>query len=76
MIHADDLRERALRLPIKERAALAAELLASLDGEPEADVDAAWAAEVEQRARRLLSGEDPGHSWEDVRARLKAEFGG
>lgn len=75
MIHADELREHALQLPIKDRAALAADLLASLDGEPEADVEAAWAEEVERRARRLLSGEDPGHPWEDVRARLRAEFG-
>ncbi|MCO5168866.1 MAG: addiction module protein [Planctomycetes bacterium] len=74
MIHADDLRERALRLPIKERAALAADLLASLDGEPEGEVEAAWAAEVERRAHKLLSGEDPGHAWDDVRARLRAEF--
>ena len=75
MIHADDLREQALQLPIEDRAALAADLLASLDGEPEADVEAAWAKEVERRVRRLLSGEDPGHAWEDVRARLRAEFG-
>jgi len=75
MIHADELRDQALQLPIKDRAALAADLLASLDGEPEADVEAAWAEEVEQRARRLLSGEDPGHAWEDVRARLRTEFG-
>jgi putative addiction module component (TIGR02574 family) len=74
MIHADDLRKRALELPIKERAALAADLLASLDGEPAADVEAAWAAEVERRARALLSGEDPGEAWEDVRAELRDEF--
>ena len=74
MIHADELREHALRLPLEDRAALAAELLASLDGESEVEVEAAWAAEVERRARRLQSGEDPGQSWEDVRDRLRAEF--
>lgn len=75
MIPADQLREQALQLPIKDRAALAADLLASLDGEPEPDVEAAWAEEIERRARRLLSGDDPGQPWEDVRARLLAEFG-
>lgn len=70
----DALRKQVLGLPISERAALAADLLASLDGVPEAEVEAAWAAEIESRARRLLSGEDPGHAWEDVRARLRAEF--
>ena len=43
----------ALRLTVKERAELAAELLASLDGEPDEDVEAAWAAEIERRVRRL-----------------------
>lgn len=75
MTPTEQLREQALQLPIHERAALAAELLASLDGEPEPDVEAAWAEEVERRARRLLSGEDPGHARDDVRARLSAEFG-
>lgn len=46
----------ALRLSIEERAELAAELLASLDGEPDADVEAAWAAEIDRRVRRLDQG--------------------
>ncbi len=65
---------KALGLPLDERAAVAAELLASLDGEPAEDVDAAWATEIERRARRLLSGEDSGESWTDVRAELWGEF--
>ena len=40
----------AMNLPVSERAELAADLLASLDGEPEADVEAAWASEIERRA--------------------------
>lgn len=62
-------------MPLDERAAVAAELLASLDGEPADQVDAAWAAEIERRARRLLSGEDPGEDWTEVRAELWGEFG-
>ena len=69
------LLDQALKLPPEERAALASELIASLDGAADQDVDAAWAEEAERRARKMLSGEDPGHAWEDVCARLMAEFG-
>jgi len=59
----------AMELPLSERAELAADLLASLDGEPEADVEAAWAAEVERRARE--SGDDD-VPWESVSAEMLA----
>ncbi|HLT35814.1 MAG TPA: addiction module protein [Enhygromyxa sp.] len=61
----------ALQLPIDERAELAAELLASLDGEPDADVDAAWVAEIERRARRVLEQGSRGRTWEEVREELR-----
>lgn len=73
--HAERLLNDALGLPPAERATLAAALLASLDGEPEEKgVDEAWAKEIERRARRLLSGEDPGEPWDKVRADLWREF--
>jgi hypothetical protein len=57
----------------EERADVAAELLASLD-EPEAAdaaaVQAAWATEIERRARRVLARESAGERWEDVRDRV------
>jgi putative addiction module component (TIGR02574 family) len=59
--------DEALQLDLSERAELAAELLASLDGEPEAEVEAAWAAEIERRASRARSGEDPGRPWAEAR---------
>lgn len=49
-----------LELPAEERAAVATELLASLDGtEPTdvRDIEAAWAEEIERRAGRVLSGD-------------------
>jgi len=50
------------QLPAKERADVAAELLASLD-ETETDdpreVERSWAEEIERRARRALAGETP-----------------
>ncbi|MBL4846750.1 MAG: addiction module protein [Planctomycetes bacterium] len=72
---AQHVLDEALKLTAEERGALAHDLLVSLDGKPDQDVDAAWAAEAERRARKLLSGEDPGHAWDEVCARLQAEFG-
>jgi putative addiction module component (TIGR02574 family) len=66
--------QEALRLPPKERADVAAELLDSLESEPterREDVEMAWADEIERRARRVISGEATGSSWEEVRERLE-----
>jgi putative addiction module component (TIGR02574 family) len=74
---AQELLKEALTLPVGERADVAAELLASLDDaetENPAEVEAAWAAEIERRARRVMSGESAGVPWEDVRRRAEAEL--
>ncbi|MCA9561380.1 MAG: addiction module protein [Myxococcales bacterium] len=60
------LLEEALNLPIHERAVVAAELLASLDGEPDVDVEAAWADEIERRIRRVRAGQGEFQSWDEV----------
>ncbi len=57
----DDILSNAMRLSAAERAELAAELLASLDGEPEADVEAAWAAEIQRRVESVRSGTAKGN---------------
>lgn len=61
----------ALRLTVDERAERAAELLASLDGEPDADVEATWAAEIERRAPRVMQEGSRGRTWEQVRDDLR-----
>ena len=74
---AQELLRDAMALPVKERADLAAELLASLDdaaAEDSAEVEAAWAAEIERRARRVMTGETAGIPWEDVRRRAEADL--
>jgi putative addiction module component (TIGR02574 family) len=74
---AQDVLRDALALPLDERADVAAELLASLDdvaAERPADVEAAWAAEIERRARRALANESGGLAWDDVRRRAEAEL--
>jgi hypothetical protein len=55
---AQQVLREALELPVEERADVAAELLASLDEaptQPAAEVEAAWAREIERRARRVMS---------------------
>lgn len=67
--------EEALALPESERAHVAAALIASLDEGDDPDAAAAWTAELERRARRVLSGESQGIPWEDVRARILERLG-
>jgi hypothetical protein len=43
-----------------------------VDGEPDADSEDAWAAEIERRAARALAGESHGKEWATVRAELEA----
>lgn len=69
------LLHEALKLSVDDRAELTAELLASLDeADDSEDVEAAWAAEIERRARRVLAEETSGTPWEEVRARLGRDF--
>jgi putative addiction module component (TIGR02574 family) len=74
---ATQLLRDVLELPTDERAAVVTELLASLDdAEPLAgrDMEAAWAEEIERRARRVLSGESAGTPWEEVRHSIEANL--
>lgn len=64
------LLEEAMTLPVSDRAELAADLLASLDGAPDADVEAAWDAEIARRAQHAIANPDDDVSWESVRAEL------
>lgn len=72
---AKKLLSQAMRLPLDERAELAADLLASIDGEPDKDADAAWAAEIERRAARALAGKSEGRPWRDALDHLGPERG-
>lgn len=68
------LLQEALKLPRRERADVAAELLASLDDELTDDpqeLEKVWAAEIERRARRALAGESAGVPWREVKRRAE-----
>jgi putative addiction module component (TIGR02574 family) len=76
MAEVREVLNEALKLGPDDRASVAAELLESLEAAPEeaAAVEAAWATEIERRARRVLSGESNGTPWDDVRRRVEANL--
>jgi putative addiction module component (TIGR02574 family) len=51
-----ELSQRALKLAPEDRVRLAEELLASLGGDLEPEVDAAWDAELRKRVAEVESG--------------------
>jgi putative addiction module component (TIGR02574 family) len=67
-ISAEALLDSALKLPSEDRARIAAELIASLDGTPEEGVETAWDAEVERRIAQVDRGEVQLSDWNDVKA--------
>jgi putative addiction module component (TIGR02574 family) len=68
----DSLLEAALKLPEKERARVAKELIASLDEQWEDGVDEAWAAEVERRRVAVAQGRERLVPWEQVKDEVRA----
>lgn len=63
----------ALALREEDRAALAAQLLASLDSpavDDPATIGAVWASELDRRAAQVLSGEAATVDWATVRDRV------
>ena len=67
-----ELLGEALKLPRPQRAEVALRLIASLDDPPEADVEAAWGAEVGERMGEIDEGRAGLEDWESVLARLRA----
>ena len=65
----------ALRLSDEERAALAGELIRSLDSEIDADAEAAWSAEIGARFDRVDAGTAKTISWAEARRRIHAAAG-
>jgi putative addiction module component (TIGR02574 family) len=63
----------ALRLGPDERAEVAAEVLASLDGPADADAEAAWEQEISRRIRAIDAGTIELESWDDVKRRIEKE---
>jgi len=65
----------ALRLSEEERAALAGELIQSLETEVDADAEAEWSQEIRTRLDRLGRGEAITIPWSEARRRIHAAAG-
>jgi hypothetical protein len=75
---ARDILKEALRLPIDDRADVAAELLRSLDEAestlaPE-EVQRRWTDEIARRASRALRGESVGRDADEVLASIESKL--
>jgi putative addiction module component (TIGR02574 family) len=66
------LLDEALRLPDEERAALAGELIQSLDHDVDADAEAAWSVEIRSRIDQVDAGSANAVSWAEARRRIHA----
>ena len=67
----------ALALSEQERAEIAARLIESLDAgsaEEAAEVEAAWAAEIERRCDALDAGTTGTSSWDELRRQIKTKI--
>ena len=69
------LPDAALQLSREERAALAGELIQSLDTEVDADAEAAWSAEIHARLARVDAGLAKTVPWSEARRRIHAAAG-
>ena len=65
----------ALRLPEDERAALAGELLDSLESNVDPDAEAAWAVEIRARVSEIEAGRAKTVPWSEARRRIHAAAG-
>jgi putative addiction module component (TIGR02574 family) len=61
-----------MELPLDERAKIAAELLESLQGS-QADVEQAWAEEIQKRVAAARAGELEATDWRTVLDRVERE---
>lgn len=67
---AAEVLEAGLALPEDQRAPVAEKLLASLDGEVDADAESEWATEIERRLARIEAGQTKSVSMNESLARL------
>lgn len=74
--NANTVLREALALPADQRARVAADLIASLDDEQRdlPDVESAWAAEFERRARQALRYPGSGEDWDATRDRIASRL--
>lgn len=74
---ANEILRGALTLNDADRAEIAARLLESLDDPADAspaEIEQAWAAEIERRCAALDSGETTTSDWDEVQQKIEREI--
>ena len=71
---AQKVLDEALDLSDEERAEVALELVASLDGPEDPGAEAAWVSEVERRAHRVHADPEGGQDWQAARAEIESKL--
>jgi putative addiction module component (TIGR02574 family) len=69
----EQIEQELLKLPLAERARLVRRLIASLD--EDAEIEAAWIAEVRERDEEFVSGAVEGIPLEDALTSIRTRFG-
>ena len=69
-----EVANKALDLPLEERAELAHELIVSLDDAIDKEVETAWDAEIERRVKEIKSGKAKGRPAEEILAEIRAQY--
>ena len=69
-VDAEEILNAALKLKDKEKAAIAASLLESLDPLADDDVESAWQAEIQKRLHEIETGTVSLVPWSKVRKML------
>ena len=70
----DEVLADALRLDLGARAKIVSELLASLDGPPDPDAEAAWEEEIRRRVADIEAGSVKLEPWDDLKRRIESEL--
>jgi len=76
MRDTEQLLAEVLNLPEPDRAEVAARILESFEDAQDADVDEAWARELERRAAAVDSGEVVTSDWNVLRWRIERDIFG
>jgi putative addiction module component (TIGR02574 family) len=66
--------DSVLHLPAGQRARLARDLIASLEGPPDPDAPKAWTKEVDRRAKEVREGAVQLAGWKQVRKRIASRL--
>ena len=71
MANRREILPELLKLPVRERARLATELVQSLDESEDPDAAMAWLEELDRRAREVVNGTAKLEDWAKVRRRIE-----